>query len=135
MLTKLSSISIPLSVLMSGLYGGIGFFSVMGHNPTMRRLSNTGFAEYWQNIDHYMGARMPVFGPLLMLTLLFGTITLIPIWKTPSFWLLLFAFLLLIADMVVAFSINVPLNKQIQSWDLHQLPANVGLVKAKVAQA
>jgi hypothetical protein len=135
MQTRLTSISIPLSVFMSGLYGGIGFFSVIGHNPAMRRLDNAAFAEYWQSIDHYMGARMPVFGPLLILTLLFGTITLIPKWRTPSFWLLFIAFLLLITDMVFAFSVNVPLNQQIQSWDVQQLPANVGEIKAKVVQA
>jgi hypothetical protein len=135
MLTKLSSISIPLAVFVAGLYGGIGFFTFMGGNPTLITLSSRTFAEYWQSVDSYMGARMPIFGPILLLSILFGIITLLPSWQTLSFWLLVIAFLILIADLVFAFSVNIPLNKAIQSWDLNNLPANVQEIKAKVIQA
>jgi hypothetical protein len=135
MLTKLSSISIPLSVFVAGLYGGIGFFTFMGGNPSLINLSSRTIAEYWQSIDSYMGARMPVFGPILLFTILFAIITSLPAWRTPSFWLLVAAFVILITDMVFAFSVNIPLNRVIQSWDIQNLPSNVQEVKAKVIRA
>jgi MFS superfamily sulfate permease-like transporter len=135
MLMKLSSISLPVSVFLSGLYGGIGFFTIMGGNPSLKGLSSAGFAEYWQHIDSYMGARMPLFGPVLLLSVLFSVIALMPDWRSLSFWLVLLAFLFLVADLVFTFSINHPLNKLIQDWDLQNLPANVQEVKARVINA
>jgi hypothetical protein len=52
---KWLDISLGVTVFLSGLYGGIGFFTVLGGNPTLARLSTSTFAEYWQHIDSFMG--------------------------------------------------------------------------------
>ena len=135
MLKKCSYIIVPFAVFMSGLYGGIGFFTLMGGNPSVNDLSLQAFAEYWQNIDHYMGSRMPVFGGSLILVLLLGVISLLPWRKTVSFWLMLLGLLLLISDLVFTLSINHPLNQLIQSWDLQNLPSNVQEIKTQVIDA
>jgi hypothetical protein len=37
--------------------------------------------------------------------------------------------------MIYAFTVNHPLNRMIQSWDLGQLPDNVHQIKIKTADA
>jgi hypothetical protein len=135
MLSKMSLFGLYLSVFLSGLYGGVGFFTFMGGNPALRKMSSSAFAEYWQHIDSYMGARMPVFGPVLLLSILFTTITLLPFRNSPSFWFMVAAFLIMVADIAFTLSTNHPLNKLIQSWDLQNLPGNVKDIQQQVVHA
>lgn len=132
---KLTRIILFLAVLLSGFYAGAGFFGAMGGNPAIKLMSSSTFAEYWQHVDLYMGARMPIFGPLLLSTQLISTILLIKEYRTPSFWFMLTAVLILIGDVIFSFSTNLPLNKLIQSWNLNNLPANVQDVKWQVVKA
>jgi len=132
---KLMEAFLFLVVLISGFYAGTGFFWIMGGNPALRLMSSQTFAEYWQHTDHYMAARMKIFGPLLFLSLLATVILFIKEYRTPSFWFMLLALCILVADLTVALSVNHPLNNLIQSWDLKNLPANVQEVKWKVAKA
>lgn len=134
-MNKWLDLSLGATVFLSGLYGGIGFFTVLGGNPAVAKLSPGTFAEYWQHIDSYMGARMPFFGPLLLLSVLVSVILLLQEWSSPAFWFMLLALLILVGDMVFVFSVNHPLNQLIQSWDLDHLPANVQEVQLKVVRA
>lgn len=133
--TKFIELTLFISTLLSGLYAGTGFFVAMGGNPAIKLMSNDTFAEYWQHTDYFMAARMKIFGPLLLLTILFTVLLLIKEYRTPSFWLMLAAFVLLVTDVVFAISANHPLNGLIQSWDQHNLPANVQDIKGKVVNA
>jgi len=56
-------------------------------------------------------------------------------WATPTFWFLLMALLILIADMILIFTTNHPLNQLVQSWDLNNLPANVQEIQFKIVNA
>ncbi|WP_343304119.1 DUF1772 domain-containing protein [Chitinophaga niabensis] len=133
--SKWIELSLSITIFLSGLSGGIGFFTAMGGNPAMVKLSARSFVEYWQQIDNFMGARMPVFGPLLLSSLMISTILLFKEWRSPSFWLMLSACFVAIADIVFTLNVNHPLNRLIQSWDLNNLPANVQQIKMKVIQA
>jgi uncharacterized membrane protein YoaK (UPF0700 family) len=135
MSSKIVELALGLTTLLSGFYGGVGFFTYMGGNPTISGLSVRGFAEYWQNIDRYMGARMPVFGISLLVSLLFSVIILSQDWRSPSFWLMLIALLIIIVDIAFTLSTNHPLNKMIQEWNLDSLPPGVEFVKDKVVNA
>lgn len=132
---KWIEISLGLTVFLSGLYAGVGFFTILGGNSAVGKLSDKAFAEYWQHIDSYMGARMPFFGPLLLLSVLLSVILLFGDRQVPTLWLMLMAFLVLVGDVVFVFTVNHPLNQLIQSWDLNNLPANVEIVKNRVVQA
>lgn len=132
---KIMEMLLFTAVGLSGFYAGTGFFVAMGGNPAIKLMSDNTFAEYWQHTDHFMAARMKIFGPLLLLTILFTTILLIKEFRTPSFWLMLAAFMVLIVDIAIAFSTNHPLNNLIQSWDLNNLPSNVQDIKWKVVHA
>ena len=135
MSNKFLDLSLFITTLLSGFYGGTGFFVAMGGNPAIKLLSDYSFAEYWQNVDKYMAARMPVFGPLLMLSILGTAVLLFINRQTISGWLMLIALLIMIGDLVFTLSTNHPLNKLIQSWDLNDLPDDVELVKRKVVDA
>jgi hypothetical protein len=129
---KLSSFGLFLPVLLSALYAGIGFFVIMGGNPSILKMSDRTFAEYWQHVDFYMAARMKIFGPLLLLSVLALPLLHLPEWQTLPFWLFVLALLILVVDIITFASINHPLNGLIQSWDLNNLPDNVTEIKNRV---
>jgi uncharacterized membrane protein len=135
MIQQWAHISFGITTLLSGFYGGVGFFTAMGGNPALKRLSDKSFAEYWQHIDFFMAARMKIFGPLLLLSFIITIVGLLPIWQTPSFWLMVLALGVIIGDIAFTFSTNHPLNKLIQSWDLNNLPNNVAQVRQQVVKA
>lgn len=126
--------SLFLTILFTGFYAGTGFFIIMGGNPAILKMSNRTFAEYWQHTDLYMAARMKFFGPLLLLTLLSTILVHISEAHSVYFWFLIAAFLILIADIVLIFGKNHPLNHLIQSWDLNNLPGDVEGIKHKVVR-
>lgn len=124
-----------ITLLVAGFYGGTGFFVLMGGNPAILKMSSSTFAEYWQHTDYYMAARMRFFGPVMMLCVATSTILYYIQHQTLSFGLMLGAVLFLIADLIIIFSINHPLNQLIQSWNLNQLPDDVQMVKHQVVTA
>ncbi len=132
---KLIELSFFLCTLLSGFYAGTGFFVAMGGNPAIKLMADRSFAEYWQHTDHYMAARMKIFGPLLLLIMLLGVIVLLKEYRTPSFWFMLLGFCLLVTDVVFTFSTNLPLNQLVQSWDLNNLPSNVQDIKWQIVKA
>jgi hypothetical protein len=129
------NVSFFLSLILSGFYGGTGFFVLIGGNPAIELMTNNTFAEYWQHLDFFMAARMKIFGPLLLVTIIVNTILLLKQYRTPAFWCMLAALLILLADVLFVFSVNHPLNLLIQAWDLNNLPGNVAEVKWKVVTA
>ena len=132
---KLIEITLFVCTLLSGFYAGIGFFGKMGANPAIKLMSDHTFAEYWQHIDHFMAARMKIFGPILLFSLLGGTLILIKEYRTVSFWCMFLSFCISITDVAFTLSTNHPLNQIIQSWDLKNLPANVQEIKWRVINA
>ena len=132
---KLIEIILFLAALLSGFYAGMGFFVAMGGNPAIKLMTDKTFAEYWQHTDHFMAARMKVFGPLLLLTMLAGVTVLLKEYQTPSFWLMLLALAISVTDVVFTFSTNHSLNQVVQSWDTENLPSNVQDIKWKIVSA
>jgi hypothetical protein len=132
---KLIELSLFLATLLSGFYAGTGFFVAMGGNPALKLMSNRTFAEYWQHTDHYMATRMKIFGPLLLLAMLFVVLVLLKEYRTGSFWFILTAFGILVTDVIFIFSTNHPLNHLVQGWDVNKLPANVQDIKWRIVKA
>ena len=98
-------------------------------------MSDRTFAECWQHTDHFMAARMKIFGPLLLLSMLFCVLVLLQVYRTASFWWMLAAFCTLLTDVIFTLSINHPLNRQVQSWDLNNLPSNAQEIKWRIIKA
>jgi len=132
---KLIEPTLFLSTLLSGFYAGTGFFGAMGGNPAIKLMSDRTFAEFWQHTDHYMAARMKIFGPLLLLTILLGVLLLLKQYRTSTFWFMLIALGILVTDVIFSLSTNHPLNLLVQSWNLNKLPSNVQDVKWQIVKA
>lgn len=124
-----------MAAWVTGVYGGTGFFIWMGGNPSIKKMSDKTFAEYWQHTDHFMAARMKIFGPLMLLCVLAAVLALLPQYKTPSFWCMLLAFGILVTDIAFTLTTNHPLNKKVQSWNVQNLPADVQATKHQIAKA
>lgn len=107
----------------------------MGGNPAIRLMSSKTFAEFWQHTDHFMAARMKIYGPINLLLALIGVIILAKQYQSPEFWCMLIAFAILVTDVILTISTHMPLNQLIQSWDLNNLPADVQEIKMKVVEA
>ena len=124
-----------LIVFSGGLYAGIGFFVAMGGNPAIKLMSSRTFAEYWQHTDHFMAARMKIYGPINLLLALAGACLLVKQYNSPAFLCMLIAFAILLTDVILTMLTHMPLNQQIQSWDINNLPDNVQEIKMKVVEA
>lgn len=124
-----------VATFITGLYAGIGFLGILSFNATLRSMSDLAFADYWQHLDHLMAARMKFFGPLQLLVCIVCFLMLIKQYYNPSFWFITMALVILMVDFIFVIKQNHPLNALIQSWDIHNLPANVNEVKLKVAAA
>lgn len=130
------SYTLAITNFLTGLYAGVGFFTILGGNPAIAKMSPATFAEYWQHIDSYMGARMPIAGPIFLLSILISMIALFRhLGSSTSSWLMAMALGVMVVDIVFTLNVNHPLNQLIQSWDLSNLPSNVKEIQMKVYNA
>lgn len=113
----------------------MGFFTLMGMSPAMQKMSASTFAEYWQHTDHYMAARMKIFGPIMLVSIIISAILLFKASQTTAFWCTILALATLIADIIFMATTIHPLNQQIQGWDLQNLPVDVILIRGRLAGA
>lgn len=116
-MTTYTQIALFISSILTGFYGGIGFFNFMSFLGTLERLPIQHLIPFWRLIDGYMGQRMKIFGPLMLLSLLATLLLMINQWQSWSFWLVGAAFLLMILDIRTAIRENVPINQAIQNRD------------------
>jgi hypothetical protein len=79
---------------------------------------------FWQIADYYFRARMPVFGIALQLALLLNIAFMYQFNHTFSFWLLVIAFVLMIAEIIIIKKMNLPLNIIIQNIKGNEVPAD-----------
>lgn len=122
-------------VLVTGLYAGIHFFNLIGGLPALYRMTRPEtFIEFWQNIDHFMAARMRVFGPLVLLVQLTSIILMAVDHRWVSMGLMIAGFGLTVADAIIAVRGNGPLNRRIQSWSLERVPVEWVQVRDEVAR-
>ncbi len=130
-----TDILLVVALVLLGLYGGIGFFTLIGLNPALLKMSERTFAETWQHIDFYMGARMPFIGPVILVMTIFSTIVLYKRYALLSAVFMIIALSILVADVIIALTFNDPLNSIIQEWNLQRLPADVSVIQSRVVNA
>lgn len=122
-------------VLVTGLYAGIHFFNLVAGVAAIRRMERPEtFIDFWQNIDHFMAARMRVFGPLVLALLLATTALLAAEGHGLAAAFAALAFMLALLDAVFAVNGNMPLNQRVQSWSLERPPAEWQAVRAEAAR-
>ncbi len=125
----------PLSVILTGLLAGIHFANIIGYLPALSQVEAEHMIPFWKKVDEYFSKRMPAFGITLLICLL---IEILLIWnetRSTFFWLVLSAFVLVIADLVITVKINTPANEILRAWQGGSIPQNFESVRAQMVAA
>ena len=104
-------------LFLTGLSAGLGFGNAVGYMPGMSDTPANHMLSFWQHVDHYFRARMPIFGNTLLLSMIVTLILLRKDWSSLLFWCIALSFVACVADLIVIITQNLPLNKIIQNAD------------------
>ncbi|HKO78933.1 MAG TPA: hypothetical protein VJU78_00995 [Chitinophagaceae bacterium] len=121
---KAASVFLLVATVGTGFLGGIGFVNFMGFGPALKNTPAGHLVRHWQIVDGYMSARMPVFGSIIMLSLIGSGILLAKQSYKQPLWFIIIAFLFILADLLVATKYNFPFNRLIQSITPETIPGN-----------
>jgi anthrone oxygenase-like protein len=114
-----------VAILCSGLFTGILFGDRMGATFARPLLSPSSFLQF-QRIQHVHFERM--MPPLLLVAIASGLGWLIIIrgqWHSPQFWTLFVAVAAMVVAAVLTVRVNLPINKQLMTWDVGAPPDNM----------
>lgn len=105
------------NVLLYALIAGQGFYMLLGGSRALKYLSVGAFIEHRQSVDKAIARNLSVS---YMLTLVYSAsyIFLLVWYEAPQLQLAatVLAFLLLVADLSIALRGNLPINKEINTW-------------------
>lgn len=126
---KLRPVALYALILISGIYAGLHFSGMI--NPLVFGIINAKgdlmnsveWAKTWQITDGFMRVRMGVFGPIILWAYVLTILLFIKKWRTSSFWLIVAAFGLFIADVVLTGNQQIPINRYIETLDFQHLTA------------
>jgi uncharacterized membrane protein len=125
----------PLSVILTGLMAGIHFANVIGYLPALGQVEAEHMVPFWKKVDEYFSKRMPVFGITLLVSLLVTIVLIRKETGSAFFWLVLAAFVLIMADLVITIKINTPANEILRSWQGGSIPDNFESIRAQMLAA
>jgi hypothetical protein len=120
-------VALFLLLIVTGFYAGIHFASLMNPslfgiiNPAGDRMPAVQWAATWQVTDGFMRVRMGIFGPVIQITYLVTLLLFIRQWRSAVFWLVLAAFGLFMADVVLTITRQIPINRYIEHLDFRYL--------------
>jgi hypothetical protein len=135
LLMKSIRIALFCTLLLTGFSAGIGFANALGYMPAFADTPAQLMVPFWQNADKYFRARMPIFGNLLLLSLVVSLVSLRKHRRTPTFWLLATGLLFALCDLTVIFTENLPINLQLETWTVDTIPANYEAIREQVVHA
>jgi len=109
-----------VALVLTSLSMGVHFGTWLTEAPIRETRSGPLFTEVQQGRDRVAARIMPILGNLAILSV---AVYAVLVRATPwAFVLTLVALVLLIGDMTVTLAGNVPLNKQVQSWNVAAPP-------------
>lgn len=121
---KAASVFLIAATVGTGFLGGIGFLNFIGFGPAMKNTPAEHIVPHWQILDGYMRVRMPIFGSVILLTLIGSGILLIKQPYRQPLWFLIIALLFILTDLFVAVKYNFPFNRMVQSITPQTIPGN-----------
>ncbi len=114
---KVITIVFIIIIILTGLSAGLGFGNAIGYMPGMKDTPANHMISFWQHVDHYFRARMPIFGNALLISLLVALFMMRKEWQSAAFLFIAIAFLVCVGDLIVILTQNLPLNEIVQSLD------------------
>lgn len=124
---KIRPVGLYLLILISGFYAGLHFSGMINPlvfgviNAKGDLMNSVDWAKSWQITDGFMRVRMGVVGPIILFSYLISLLLFIRKWRTPVFWLILAAFGLIIADVILTGQQQIPINRFIETLDFQHL--------------
>ncbi|HRI59884.1 MAG TPA: hypothetical protein PK228_09175 [Saprospiraceae bacterium] len=111
------------NILLYALIAGQGFYMLLGGSQALKQLSVGAFIEQRQSVNKAI-ARNLTISYLFTLAYSASYILLLVWYEMPLLQMAaaLLAFLLLLADLFIATRGNLPLNKEIDTWQAHAHP-------------
>ncbi len=128
---KISTAFLLTVTILTGFLGGIGFVNFIGFGPALKETPAEHIVRYWQTVDSYMSARMPVFGSVILFSFIGTGFFLIRQPYKKPLWLLVLALGLILLDIVIATKYNFPFNRLIQSITTETIPDNFEDLRSK----
>lgn len=112
------------NALLYALIAGQGFYMLLGGSQALRQLSVGAFIEQRQSVDKAIARNLSAS---YLLTLIYSaSYIVLLVWNGEATQLqaaaTILAFLLLVADVLIATRGNAPLNKEINTWQAHAYP-------------
>lgn len=128
---KISTAFLLTVTILTGFLGGIGFVNFIGFGPALKETPAEGIVGYWQIVDKYMSARMPVFGSVILLSFIGTAFFLIKQTYKKPLWLLALALGFILVDIFIATQYNFPFNRLIQSITAETIPGDFEDLRSK----
>lgn len=122
-------VALYLLILISGIYAGLHFSGMINPlvfgviNAKGDLMNSVDWAKSWQITDGFMRVRMGVFGPIILWGYVLTILLFIKRWRTPVLWLILAAFGLFMADVILTGKQQIPINRFIETLDFQHLTA------------
>ncbi|MCW5923832.1 MAG: hypothetical protein KIS77_15930 [Saprospiraceae bacterium] len=112
------------NALLYALIAGQGFYMLLGGSQALKQLSVGAFIEQRQSVDKAIARNLSAS---YLLTLIYSaSYIVLLVWNGGATQLqvaaTIMAFLLLVADVLIATRGNAPLNKEINTWQAHAYP-------------
>ncbi|AXE16510.1 hypothetical protein DR864_01590 [Runella rosea] len=129
LINSIRPVALYFLLLISGIYAGLHFSGMINPlvfgviNAKGDLMNSVDWAKSWQITDGFMRVRMGVVGPIILFSYLISLLLFIKKWRTPVFWLILAAFGLFIADVMLTGNQQIPINRYIETLDFQHLTA------------
>jgi uncharacterized membrane protein len=118
-------VTLLLFSLVTGVFWGTWF----GLSRSMSALTPATFLEVGHTMIGNLGGPMSVLMPAALVSTLISTVLLLRRGQTRSSVFAVSAFVLLLVAMIVTLIVNVPIDRQIQSWTTTTLPADWSAIR------
>ena len=118
-------ITLILLMLITGLFWGT-WFSL---SRTMETFSAAEFIHIGKTIMHNVATPMKIMMPSCIL-LMAISLWLYPQKSSATFYLIIFAFALLITSLIITVGIEVPIDNQIKTWTPETVPSDWAAIRA-----
>ena len=123
-MTTFQRCALALLLVLSGFFAGIMFNNAVGMFPALARMPVPAYVQFWQSMDFFMGQRMPLFEPILIVSFV---LALAALWSRRHSALFAIVVLCMLANLgEIAFTVAIqrPLNREVQSLDINR-PADL----------
>jgi hypothetical protein len=110
-----------VALLLTALSMGVHFGTWLTERPLRKTQSGALFIEVHQGRDRVAARVMPILGSAALIFLALGVFLVRAV--SAAFALSLAGLLLCIGDMLVTVLVNVPINREVQSWQPDAPPA------------